>query len=212
MQQQQCQLNEILSAVSGVISSLDTNNFALPESAGIGDEADQNIVGALSRLGSEKRKSSQEFTLRPLGADFSEKQGLKNTAPSKIRPEGISEPFSDLSRGVVFVEPTDVTFAETMDPTFSTLQALNTQQCCLLSVCEHIPAEFVSVTDSAANLQVHNISQCVTPATTNGSVAATCKSLIGFKGDSAQGCKQHQEVASDSDSVSRELAEISLSS
>ena len=209
MQQQQCQLNEILSAVSGVISSLDTKKIALPEGVGIGDEADQNIVGAQSRLGSE---SSQEFTLRPLGADFSEKQGMKNTAPSNIRPEGTSEPFSDLSRGVVFVEPTDVTFAETMDPTFSTLQALNTQQCCLLSVCEHIPAEFVSVTDSAANLQVHNISQCVTPATTNGSVAATCKSRIGFKGDSAQGCKQHQEVASDSDSVSRELAEISLSS
>ena len=209
MQQQQCQLNEILSAVSGVISSLDTKKIALPEGVGIGDEADQNIVGAQSRLGSE---SSQEFTLRPLGADFSEKQDMKNTAPSNIRPEGTSEPFSDLSRGVVFVEPTDVTFAETMDPTFSTLQALNTQQCCLLSVCEHIPAEFVSVTDSAANLQVHNISQCVTPATTNGSVAATCKSLIGFKGDSAQGCKQHKEIASDSDSVSRELAEISLSS
>ena len=209
MQQQQCQLNEILSAVSGVISSLDTKKIALPEGVGIGDEADQNIVGAQSRLGSE---SSQEFTLRPLGADFSEKQDMKNTAPSNIRPEGTSEPFSDLSRGVVFVEPTDVTFAETMDPTFSTLQALNTQQCCLLSVREHIPAEFVSVTDSAANLQVHNISQCVTPATTNGSVAATCKSRIGFKGDSAQGCKQHQEVASDSDSVSRELAEISLSS
>ena len=209
MQQQQCQLNEILSAVSGVISSLDTQKIALPEGVGIGDEADQNIVGAQSRLGSE---SSQEFTLRPLGADFSEKQGMKNTAPSNIRPEGTSEPFSDLSRGVVFVEPTDVTFAETMDPTFSTLQALNTQQCCLLSVREHIPAEFVSVTDSAANLQVHNISQCVTPATTNGSVAATCKSRIGFKGDSAQGCKQHKEIASDSDSVSRELAEISLSS
>ena len=51
MQQQQCQLNEILSAVSGVISSLDTQKIALPEGVGIGDEADQNIVGAQSRLG-----------------------------------------------------------------------------------------------------------------------------------------------------------------
>ena len=51
LQQQQCQLNEVLSAISDVILRLDTKKIALPEGVGIGDEADQNIVGAQSRLG-----------------------------------------------------------------------------------------------------------------------------------------------------------------
>ena len=110
-----------------------------------------------------------------------------------IYPDGISEPFSELRTAVVFVEPTDITFAEIYGRYFSTLQGLYTQQCCLLAVGEHIPAEFVTVTDSAANFQIQNILQCVTHATINGSFAASCQSMIGFKGESAHSCKQHQK-------------------